>query len=258
MQIPAGTRVAVLAIFGVAITPLLISQESTAGLPTFDVAAVKLGSHPHTPEGYSWSDVKVQGPGRFRAVNANLHELVQWAYNIKDYQIDEPDWLKSNSITFDIEATAPTAASVQQVRLMLQRLLAERFEMVIHHETKTMPVYVLTVNQGRPKLKSSTQDTPTGIESRGSSSTVRMSSTGTTMARLASALSGSLDRPVLDHTELTGIFAIQLEYARLGSSDSDAHSIFAALQDLGLKLEATRAPFEMIKVEHANPKPTTN
>jgi uncharacterized protein (TIGR03435 family) len=200
------TRVGVLAILGTGIAALLVSQQPTSGLPTFDAAAVRLGSHPHTPEGYSWSDVKVQGPGRFCAVNANLHELVQWAYDVKDYQIDEPDWLKSNSITFDIEAVAPAPTSAQQIHLMLQRLPAERFGMVIHHEMKTTPVYALTVANGGPKLKGSTQDIPTALEAMGGSSTVRLSSAGTTMTQLTSALSGSLDRPVLDRTELTGIF----------------------------------------------------
>jgi uncharacterized protein (TIGR03435 family) len=71
--------------------------------------------------------VKVEGPGRFRAVNANLDEFIRWAYDLKDYQVSEPDWMKSNAVTFDIEATAPSTTPAEQMRLMLRRLLAERF-----------------------------------------------------------------------------------------------------------------------------------
>jgi len=243
-----------LAVMAIAITHRAPAQ----GLPSFDAASIKPGSHPHTPEGYSYSYVKMEDPGRFRAVNANLHEYLQWAYILKDYQIEETDWLKSNTVTFDIDATAPVTTSEPQMRLMLQRLLAERFGVVLHHEMKPMPVYALTVNKGGPKLKPSTESTSAGVESRGSQSTIRMKSAAVTMSRLATALAGSLDRPVLDKTDLTGMFALDIAFARLTASDSDAPSVFAAMQTLGLKLEPVQAPIDIIKVDRANSTPTPN
>ncbi len=114
-------------LLGLSISRPVAGQQESGGLPSFDVATVKPSSHPLTPEGYSFSDQKVVSPGRFRAVNSNLDELVRWAYDVEEYQISEPDWLKSNSVTFDIEAVAGSDATAMQIRLMLRRLLRERF-----------------------------------------------------------------------------------------------------------------------------------
>jgi uncharacterized protein (TIGR03435 family) len=211
-----------------------------------------------TPEGYSWSDVKMEGPGRFRAVNANLDECIRWAYSIKEYQIAEPDWMKSNSITFDIDATTPSDTPAEQMRLMLQRLLAERFGVVLHHETRTMPVYAISIGKEGSKLKMLSENAPKAISSTGSSATLRISSPGTTMARFASTLSNNLDRPVIDRTGIDGMFALNIAFARQGASDSDAPSVFSALQGLGLRLEPIQAPIDIIKVDRANQTPTPN
>ena len=177
---------------------------------------------------------------------------------VKDYQLDETDWLHSNDVTFDIEATAPADTTTAQMRLMLRKLLADRFGLVSHTAMKPMPVYTLTVNKGGPKLKNSTESTPLALKSVGSKSTIHMTSAATTMSRLASALSGNLDRPVLDKTDFTGIFAIDIAFARLNAPDSDAASVFAAMQQLGLRLAPVQAPVEVIKVDRANSTPTPN
>lgn len=211
-----------------------------------------------TPQGYSWSDVKMEGPGRFRAVNANLDECIRWAYSMKEYQVAEPDWMKSNAITFDIDATAPADTQGAQMRLMLQRLLAERFGVVLHHEMKTMPMYAITIGKEGSKLKMLSGMTAAGMSSSGSQSTLRMSSTATTMSRFASALSNSLDRPVIDRTGISGTFALDIAFARQGAADSDAPSVFSVLQGLGLRLEPVEAPIDIIKVDRGNQTPTPN
>ena len=200
----------------------------------------------------------MEGPGRFRAVNSTLDECIRWAYNVRDYQVTEPDWMKSNAITFDIDATAPVDTQAEQMRLMLQRLLAERFGVVLHHETKTMPVYAITIGKEGSKLKMLTETGPKAIAASGSQATIRMSSPVTTMARFALALSNNLDRPVLDRTGLTGTFAMDIAFARLNSTDSDAPSVFSALQAMGLRLEPVQAPIDIIKVDRGNQTPTSN
>jgi uncharacterized protein (TIGR03435 family) len=251
-------RLQVLALTLLSVSWSVTGQQSTVPLPSFDAASIKPGSHPLTPEGYSWSDVKMEGPGRFRAVNANLDECVRWAYSNREYQTAEPDWMKSNSITFDIDATAPANTQGVDMRLMLQRLLAERFGVVLHHEMKTMPVYALTIGKEGSKLTVLTGTAPSGMMSTGSRSTLRMSSPGTTMARLASALSNSLDRPVIDRTGIDGTFALNIAFARQGAADSDAPSVFSVLQELGLRLEPVDAPIDIIKVDRGNQTPTPN
>jgi uncharacterized protein (TIGR03435 family) len=245
-------------IVGLAISITAPCQQPSTELPSFEAVAIRPSSHPHTPEGYSFSDVNLASAGRFRAVNANLHECIQWAYEVKDYQLDEPDWLKSNDVTFDIEATAPAEASKAEARLMLRRLLTERFGLVLHREMKTMPAFALTVGNGKPRLENSAATSPAGMRSDGSQSTIHMTSAATTLAAFATALSRNLDRPVLDRTDLTGLYAMDIEYARQGSLDSDAASIAGALQKLGLRLESVRAPIEVIKVDHAVATPTPN
>jgi uncharacterized protein (TIGR03435 family) len=251
-------RLQVLALTLLSLSWPVAGWQSTVPLPSFDAASVRPGSHPLTPEGYSWSDVKMEGPGRFRAVNANLDECIRWAYGVRDYQVAEPDWMKSNSITFDIDATAPVDAPAERMRLMLQRLLAERFGVVLRRETKTMPVYAITIGKEGSKLKMLTENGPKAISSSGSQATLRMSSPGTTMARFASALSNNLDRPVIDRTGIDGTFALNIAFARQGASDSDAPSVFSALQALGLRLEAVQAPIDIIKVDRGNQTPTPN
>ena len=93
-------------------------QQEPGDIPAFEVATVKPSSHPVTPEGYSFSDQKVVSPGRFRAMNSNLDELIRWAYNLEEYQISEPDSLKSNSVTFDIEASAGSDTTATRIRLI--------------------------------------------------------------------------------------------------------------------------------------------
>ena len=241
-----------------ALASLGAGQQAPSELPSFDAAVVKPGSHPHTPEGYSWSDAKMEGPGRFRAINANLHECLQWAYGLKDYQMDEPDWAKSNSVTFDIEATAPADTSNAQMRLMLRRLLVERLGVVSHQETRNLPVYILTTGKGGPKLKASAETAAKGIGSKGSQAIIRLNSAGTTMSRLAAALTASLDRPVLDKTDLTGIYVLDIAFERLNSPDDSVASVFTAIQELGLRLEPVQAPVEILKVDRANTTPTPN
>jgi uncharacterized protein (TIGR03435 family) len=120
-----------------------------APVPSFEVASVKRTQHGRTPDGWSHSSLKITGPGRFLATNASLHECIRWAYEIKDYQLSGPDWLASDEASFDIEAMAPPGTPEKQMRLMAQALLAERFKLALHRETRQLPVYLLTVAKKR-------------------------------------------------------------------------------------------------------------
>lgn len=228
--------------------------QSPADTPAFDVASVKLTAHGRNADGPSFSDLKIAGPGRLVGTNASLEECIRWAYNVKEYQVSGPDWIRSNAPSYDIEAKAPPDATSSQMRLMLQKLLRERFKLALHRESKSLPVYILTVGKNGLRLQSANMDARAGLMSQSGSTTVRVTGDRATMASLANHLSLDLDHPVFDKTGMQGAFRINLEWARA----ADGPSVFAALQDVGLKLEASKAPIELLVIDHAERIPAAN
>lgn len=114
---------------------------------TFDVASVK---RMPPPVGGVRSSMDLK-PGRLTCSNVNLRKLIVQAYSVKDFQLSGPDWL--NSEIYDIAATMPPGTSTDQVLLMMQRLLADRFQLVLHHETREVPMYALVVGKGGLKIQ---------------------------------------------------------------------------------------------------------
>ncbi len=175
--------------------------------------------------------------------------LIQTAYRVKPYQVSGPGWISGQR--FDILANMPEGASQDLVPEMLQALLAERFKLTTHHETREHSVYALVAGKGGSKLTEATApeagapkpetdknaialDTPIGrmsvsVDARGGGAVVSTPITGKmrmsmgpdrtmimeaesmTMAALAEQLSPMLDRPVLDFTELKGSYQVKLE-----------------------------------------------
>ncbi|SPE40252.1 conserved exported hypothetical protein [Candidatus Sulfopaludibacter sp. SbA3] len=222
--------------------------------PAFDVASVKLTQHGRNAEGVAISDLKITSPGRLVGTNSSLDECIRWAYGVKEYQISGPDWLNSDEASYDIEAKAPPATTEAQIRLMLRRLLAERLGVKLHRETRVLPVYELVVGKGGPKLQAAAAGARSGFMSMGGRDGVRVTSDKATMAGFANRLSTDVGRPVIDRTGLDGAFAIKLEWAREGAGVS----VFTAVQELGLKLQAAKAPIDVLVIDHAERVPTEN
>jgi uncharacterized protein (TIGR03435 family) len=127
---------------------------------------------------------------------------------------------------------------------MLQTLLAERFKLAMHSETRELPVYALVVGKSGPKIQEVTEGIGTMTTGRGRLN-CRLP-----IAAFARYLSPTLGRTVLDRTGLTGAFEIKLEWAP--DDESSGPSIFAAVQEqLGLKLESAKGPVEILVIEHA-------
>ena len=169
-----------------------------------------------------------------------------------------PALMLSNDTLYDITAKAegdgtPTR---DQFRLTLQALLADRFQLKVHRNPTEMPVYALVVGKGGPKLKPGSSVDP-AISGRGMNYTLNMPKG--TVAELAHILSREVDRPVLDQTGLEGTFDIKLAYKpEYVKNPEPGTSVFTALQDqLGLKLEPTKAMIEMLTVDHVE-KPSEN
>ncbi len=193
--------------------------------------------------------------GRLVYTHVSLVDLIVRAYGVERQQIAGPPWL--DDARFDINARIPREAGGDQVAQMLQGLLAERFLLKLHRQTKEVPVYALGVTKIGPKLEKA--ESESGLHS--SLGNVRAQANGTvTMASLAAFLSGRLDRPVLDRTGLSGPYAITLDWAPDALENASAGpSIFTALQEqLGLKLTATKGPADILVIESVEKAPTEN
>jgi uncharacterized protein (TIGR03435 family) len=235
--------------------------------PGFEVATIK-PSNPDTP-GQSIL-VGRGGTNLFTTTNTSLNDLIIFAYGIHPRQVTGgPGWLETDK--FDLTAKPDQAGipNATQVRTMLQKLLAERFQLEFHRDKKELSAYIVTVAKGGPKLtKNDTGGMLPGFGGRGPGSIgVRNS----TMEEFAGFLQARIvDRPVVDQTNLSGKFDFTLVWrpdqlaapgpnAPPPPADLESRSdLFTAFQEqLGLKLEATKAPVEVLVIDRVQ-KPTEN
>jgi len=203
-------------------------------------------------------------PERITFTFASLKNLIRAAYNVRSSQyIEAPSWMES--ATFDVVANVPPGATRDQASLMLQNLLADRFQLKVHRSTKELPIYALVVANGGPKLKVAVND-PDAPQSRGtlwSGGRKKFEFNSWTMTSFADTLESDVDRPVIDMTGLKGTYDIRLEFSEtrsaLGSPDPQAAELFTALREqLGLQLESRRGPVVVLVVESALRQPTEN
>src|SRR5215472_17481320 len=224
---------------------LLFSQQLS-----FDVVSIKPTTHKRDANGFSQNDEpQIPSPGRLSVVNNSLSELIRWAYRLKDYQFEAPNWLDDDSASFDIEAKASPETTKAQMRVLLQSLLQSRFRLAFHWQTKVIPIYELGVARGGSKLPQPKPGAKPGIQNM-SSFFVTVTAENTTMASLADSLAYRMRRPVVDKTGIQNAFSLNLEYSDK-PEDVSRPSVFAALeQQLGLRLTAAKGPVEVFVVDH--------
>jgi uncharacterized protein (TIGR03435 family) len=238
-----------------AFTALLPLLAQTQTQPAFDVASVKPTQHGRNAERLSRSSVDIPSPGRLVAENSSLDELIRFAYSLKDYQVAGPVWLNDDSESFDVLAGASPDTPKAQMRVMLQTLLMERFQLAAHRENKILPIFELVVGKNGPKLKPADPAGRKGTSSGGGN----MIAANVTMADFAYQLSRQLKRPVFDKTGIAGAFDIHLRYAQEDDHASTAPSLFTAIQETtGLKLESSKGPVEVLVIDHIEKVPTEN
>jgi uncharacterized protein (TIGR03435 family) len=144
-----------------------------------------------------------------------------------------------------------------QTRQMLLPLLIDRFQLKTHFDVKNLPVYELVVARGGAKLKLSADQTPSGgnINTRTYGTVVKVTARKAPMDSVAKALSGSVDRTVINKTGLTGNFDLDLQWSKDDNTDLGADApptIYTAIEEqLGLKLEPAKGPVETLVVDHA-------
>lgn len=195
--------------------------------------------------------------GRFRSNGAPLMWAIQFGYRIPDSRVvGAPAWVTSFSDAYDIEGTAQRPVSSMECAAMVQSLLIERFKIGSHAETREVAAYALVVvDRGKAsKLRRSEPRALGGVIINGAvqqSLSEGTAPAGWRMARLAEILSGhpAVGRIVVDKTNLEGTFGFSLKYA-VGDGD-DGPSIFTALpEQLGLKLQPSKVPVEVLVIDH--------
>jgi uncharacterized protein (TIGR03435 family) len=249
--------------------------------PRFDVASVKLNT-----SGDPHGTAVVQPGGRYMAVNVPVEQLIAQAYGLQSGQlVGGQGWTRTER--FDVTAKADGEITTDAVdgpgssrlQRMLQALLAERFALVVHRDTREQPVYALVLARNDqalgPKMRVSTTDCAAALAAHGRAGgpapgpldftapvtcALRMGhgvlvADAATMGQLAVSLSAAVQRVVHDHTGLTGRYDMDMSFTpermpQALSADPDGTSIFTALQEqLGLKLDSTRASVEVVVVD---------
>lgn len=196
--------------------------------------------------------------------NVRLRSCVKWAYDVKEYQISGPawlgsaGWLGSDLGRYDIEAKAAAGTPVAELRLMLQSLLAERFKLALHRETKDVPAFALLVIKPGPGLHSAVD--PNGALAVAAKGSV-LSWKSASMSEFAEWLAGPLGAPVIDATNLKGRFDFDLgddQPPSAAKGDQQFAMLNSVQQQLGLKLERRKSPVEMLVIDHIEKTPTAN
>jgi uncharacterized protein (TIGR03435 family) len=268
-MLSAMSRIVATTIAVVAATSLLAQSYA------FEAASVK-PARPDNPPGQGVS--RAPG-GRFTAVNAPLRFLILYAYQLQAYQlIGAPDWTANErfDIVAKMEGDPPSivTAGPDPMRLATQTLLVDRFGLRVRRETRELEIYALTMARagGQPgrALKPSPEDCAVMATRARAAGPVRVPGPdgtppflcgqqfgrgrlqfgGYPLALFANGLSQIVGRAVVDRTGLAGNWSFELTYAPEPSPDSDAPSLFTAIQEeLGLRLEPTKGPVEVLVVE---------
>jgi uncharacterized protein (TIGR03435 family) len=207
--------------------------QAPAAAPQFEVASVKPSVESANPMENVSRGLHIDG-AMVRYGGMPLRWYLRYAYKVKEHQITGPDWL--NSERFDIVAKLPAGANREQIPDMMLALLADRFKLTSHRESKEFPVYALTVAKGGLKMKESPLDPDTddsvaknnvdvnvtggdrgAVVSLGKGASVsfeaqQLVAKKVTMAYLADSLARFMDRPVVDMTNLTGTYDCTIAY----------------------------------------------
>jgi uncharacterized protein (TIGR03435 family) len=274
---------------------------ATAALPSFEVASVR--ENKSDEKNYSNFPLN-SGPqydsigGLFVARNMLLLQYIVFAYKPNMFQIQEfrsklPDWTRSSH--FDIQAHASGSPTKDDMRLMMQSLLADRFQMKVHHETREVSVFALVLvkpGQTGPNLQPHPVDDPECLKTQlpksvagaypvacGAGASIApaidgdMATAGynVSMEWVANALGGTaniVDRPVIDRTGLIGNYDFKVEFAPEPNNSAPAGAVAqdepggpsfadALKKQLGLKLVLQKMPIDIVVIDHLE-RPSEN
>jgi uncharacterized protein (TIGR03435 family) len=269
-----------LVLFTAAGLPLTFAQQA-ADKPAFEVASIKL-SDPN-PEQPMFIGMSADG-AMVKYTNITLRDCIRGAYRAQDYQIVGPEWM--TKARFVITAKLPAGTSADQIPEMLKNLLVERFRLEVRQEMKEQNVYALMVGSGGAKLRQAEvkQDSsaPKALGPDGKprplmmytyppGGDVSITAPSATLNSLAGLISRFTARPIVDMTEIEGPYEFRLTFA--AETDAGLHtppadlappsaehapSVFDAVKQYGLRLQARKALVERFTVTHLERTPTDN
>ena len=251
------------------LTTAAFAQSGGAG-PKFDAADISVRARTGTTNQADVTGGVLRG-GRYDLRNGTMVDFIAMAYSISDTDliVGGPAWLERDR--FDIAAKAPQGTTPDAVKLMLQNLLADRFKLVFHKDTRQLPGFALTLGKEKHKLKEAKepgggcqqspapQPPPPVPVNRGTCHGVTMDE----FARLLRDIGGGyVTGPVTNQTGLQGYWDFDVAFTPFNArqrAGADAISIFAFVEkDLGLKLEASRVPAAVYVVDSVEQRPTAN
>ncbi len=221
--------------------------------PQFEVATIKAADPANGSQGFHTRGRRVF------VENERLADVVSVAYAVHRAQIvDAPAWFDHDR--YDIEGVpdVPGYPDLRQLQGMLRKLLEERFGLKLRRDRRELPVYAITVAKGGAKIRKSEGD-PNGVPDqtgygRNGQQVVKFTNVG--MSDMALEMQGFMERPVVDMTGLEGRYDFTLTWtpsvAAAGDGAATAPGIFTAVQEqLGLRLQPTKAPVDVLVIEHA-------
>jgi uncharacterized protein (TIGR03435 family) len=282
-------------------TSVTVFCQAPAAHPEFDVASVRPAA-PINASGQEKVNLGVHMDGsHVRIASFSLRDLVVRAYGVKAAQVTGPDWIASER--YDVNATLPAGSTADDIPVMLQALLADRFKLKVHRDKKEFPVYALILGKTPLKLVEDALDPDTG-ESKGAVNTMASGSAAgvsvnlgrgsyytfadnqfeakkMSVDRLCLQLERYVDRPIINMTDLKGTYDVTLKLTpedyqamliRIAVNSgvvlppqvlqymegNSIGSLFEAIQQAGLKLDARKAPLDLIVVDQAQKTPTEN
>ena len=234
-------------------TYLVCGSAQTA--QQFETASIRQ----NLTEGDNWS-IRTPDGGWFRATGVNPGVLILEAFGLRKLQVaGVPAWCNSEKYDIVARTAIQGQLSPEEIRPLLRSLLADRFHLTYHAETRQLPEYALVVGKKGAKLTANpAQDGPLGIEARKSPGKVVMKATRKPIGELAHMLANQLDAFVVDETGLNGNFDFTLEWSPNTEQESVLPSIFTALEEqLGLRLVARKGPVEVTVIDRIE-RPSEN
>lgn len=229
--------------------------------PDWDVVAVKPDDPYSTETGFWIHERGLEIKGK------TAEQLLLYGYGLHESQaLNAPEWMRTERWYIKGVAGVPGQPNREQMGSLVRKLLAERFGLVVHHEQREMRVFALAVAKGGPKMTPSADDPNAQMHENDSQSggqaTMRVKNVS--MGELTGMLMRMfLDRPVVDQTGLTRRYDFELKWTqdetRVPAADADAPpGLFTAIQEqIGLKLEPTKGPADVLLVDHVE-KPSAN
>ena len=222
---------------------------SAATAQEFEVASVK-----PNPGGQGMNTRMNGNADGIRYIAVPLKWIVAEAYNVPHTQVFGPDWIGVEA--YDIVARVPPGTTAAQRRTMLQSLLAQRFHMKAHRETRDVQSLVLTVAKQGPKMQTTTE--PASGYRISQDGSIRHMKVNASPKAFAAMLGGLVQEPVVDQTGLTGVYQIAVDWDVSVPSESADNLLRAVQGQLGLKIERKKVPLEVAVVEQADKVPTEN